>query len=105
MNNNKKTFETRFLKLFLHNDESYTKSWEKQKKNGVLYFFIVNTALAVLTFVILSFITLNVKGNFFGWERSAAVATASIIGLIAGIIASTVKWLIGESRYHNIKNK
>ena len=105
MNNKKNKFGTRFIRLFFHDAESFTKYWEKQRKKGVLYFFAVNAIWAALTFVIVSFITLNVKGHFFGWERGAAVLAAIIIGLIAGIIASPMKWLIGESRYRDIKNK
>ena len=84
-------------RVFYTDDEKFIKDWEKNRKKHklkyVLYYFIINSIVILVTSIIYSLLA----GNDFNLGVFCGLLIGNMIGL-------PFRWNINEERYYNLLN-
>jgi cytochrome bd-type quinol oxidase subunit 1 len=85
-------------------NESFIKQWEENRQKGFLHYAKVRVIWLSFSFVIMSLFFNITQGSFLGWERGESILAGIIMGLVCGIISSSIGWVTSEAKHREIKN-
>jgi len=101
----KKLKISKLSRLFYDDDEKFIKSWEKMKNEGILRYTLKNIVVGVIAMGIIGIIFLLNKFSMYGYEQSQTLFVALFMGIIFGLINSLTRYIVGQDRYRQLKEK